>query len=431
MLLSLCFVLRYLRAGKRRDLGATALCCVLALASKDSAIIVTAIIGAFVFCFSKAETFGERISDCFRCCLPPLAGVILYFGLRTWVLGGLGGYETAFDISFASVVKSSAAVFVCSTLNPGNLDQLCNRSYFPWLFIGMAALILLSAARLYPQRLSPTARRVAFSLLCLALFFTLFAATHTVALTRTVYSLIPFLCVFLGWGFIDAGKTLARLSKDRRAFPPLEAALRLGLGVAFIVIVTATGFADGRANYLREWREIGELVQETFAMTEPHMEHLATGTTVYAINIPLKARAVPPTLRDQPILDDYSIQGWADLFHPDKQLDVIGLTRLRINLATPQDLGSEISFDAKKSQLRIKAVGNATIEPFIRQRRWGKLHPLREISSHASAQASDLTLQLTSEAFEPEKVAFLVFLGGRVELHGTESWSTSYQPPNR
>ena len=79
-LLALCFVFRYLRGAKRRDLGATALCCVLAIASKDSAIIVTAIVGAYVFCFSKAETFQARLLDCVRCCFPALLGVALYFG---------------------------------------------------------------------------------------------------------------------------------------------------------------------------------------------------------------------------------------------------------------------------------------------------------------------------------------------------------------
>jgi hypothetical protein len=171
-------------------------------------------------------------------------------------------------------------------------------------------------------------------------------------------------------------------------------------------------------------------VKKTLAMVEPQIESIATGSTVYVVNIPFKVRAVSPTIRDQPVFHDYSIQGWADLFHPDKKLDVVGLTRLRINLPDPQDLRSKISFDPKTAELTIKAFGDAQIEPYTRQRRWGKLHPLREISSYANDGESGLTLELTPEAFEPEKIAFLVFLGGRVELHGTDAWSTTYVPEN-
>jgi hypothetical protein len=295
----------------------------------------------------------------------------------------------------------------------------------------MFALLALSATRLYTERFEPTSRLPAFALLCLGLFFALYTATRTVALTRTIYSVLPFLCIFLGWGVVDAGRTLARLWKHRRAFPPLQAAMRLGLSAIFISVVASASYTGGRGIYVQEWGGIGELVEKTLAMAEPQIESVATGSTVYVVNIPFKARAVPPTIRDQPILDDYSIQGWADLFHPDKKLDVVGLTRLRINLPDPQDLRSKITFDPKSAELTIKTSADALIEPFARQRRWGKLHPLREISSYANDEESGLTLKLTPEAFKPEKIAFLVFLGGRVELHGADAWSTSYVPADR
>lgn len=428
-LLALNRLVGYLNAPRKRTLAACVAFCVLSVASKDSAIIVPAIIAAYVFCFSKAPTFWERITHCIRCCVPILICVGVYVGLRTWVLGGIGGYNNEFEL--APAIRSTTSVLTCTTLVPGYLDEICTRQNISWIVVALGTLLGAVAIRLRGDLQQPGARRVAFAALSIGLFVALYVTTRTAAMTRTIYPLLPFICIFLGWGVVDAFETATRLRMKHSSLRPFDTALRLGLGAAFIVIVGAAVMAGGRGKYLDEWREIGERVEETVAMIEPHIETLESGTRIYLVNLPFKIRATLPRLRDLPILDDYSIQGWADLFHPEKNLDIVGLTKLRIDLSDPAELSSRVAFNPENAQLAIKTHGHATIEAQIQQPNWGKRHPLLEIASHADGDENDLTIELTPEAFEAEEIVFLVYLGDRVELRRVEAWSVESSPASR
>ena len=420
-LLGLNFGLRFLRFEAGRDRIAIALCCVLGLASKDSAVIVLALVGAFAFCFSESETLRDRILFCVRVCWVPLLAVALYIGARTLVLGGLGGYESAFGL--ASVVKTSSLVFLCAFAIPGQLDS-CTPDAAPWAALLLVAFVALTAVRLFAERSSPAARRVAFAWLCLALFFVLYMATRTVALTRTIYALIPFLCLPIAWATVD-GLSFAKSIGQRLIESPGLALTRCALFIVTAFLVGALSLGAARGQYVDEWRAMGELTREVVDSIESSIESVAPGSVVYTVNFPFKVGNPAPRLRDHPILTDYSLQGWADLAHPKRKLYIVGLTRTRMSLNDPADLSSDVSFDPATARLVSQVGPKATLEAFDRKRRWGREHPLQVVSHEEGPVGSRLELELLPQAFAREPIAFWIYSGDRVELRRREAFRVS------
>lgn len=419
-LLALNFALRFIRFESNRDRLAIAVCCVLGLASKDSAVIVLALVGAFGFCLRETGSFRERLLFCVRLCWVPLVAVVLYIGARTLVLGGLGGYETAFGIEFTSVVKTSSLVFLCAFTIPGQLDS-CTPSAAPFTALVMVAFFVLSALRLLSDRTAPEVRRVAFGWFCVSLFFVLYLATRTVALTRTIYALIPFLCILLAWACVDSGALLRDFTK-RSSGGVASTLSRLGLmGISF-AIAGAMFLAALRGQYVDEWRAMGELTRDVVDAIDPLVASVPAGSTVYTVNLPFKASDPQPMLRDHPILDDYSLQGWVDLAHPKKQLSIVGLTRVRMQLNDPAELSSRVSFDPVTAKLFTDVAASGRVEAFLKKRKWGKEHPLEVVRHERDGSGSRLEIQLLPEAFEPGPIAFWVFLGNRVELARHEAF---------
>jgi len=426
-LLALNSALSYLQHERRGSVLAIAACCVLGLASKDSAVVVLALVGAFGFCFSESTSLPDRLKQCVRLCLVPLVAVAVYVGARALVLGGLGGYETAFGFDLESVVKTSSLVFICAMAIPGQLDS-CSAQSAPPMLIFLAVLGAASVLRLRDAPTGPSARRVAFAWLGLALFFALFAATRTVALTRTIYVLVPLLSMYLAWVLVD-GLAVVRDAHGRSVDGGVvTVASRVVLAVIGIALAGSMLHSAWRGQYLEEWKGMGELTREVVDSVEDVMQDVPPGSVVYTVNLPFKVSDPAPRLRDHPILTDYSLQGWVDLAHPKHKLYIVGLTRLRIALQDPADLPSQVDFDAERSRLAIAIGSDASVEAFDRKRRWGREHPLREISHSKSTEGSRLEIELLPEAFERKPVWFWVYSGDRVVLAASDGFHVSHRP---
>lgn len=411
---------RCLRTGRIRDSGWVALACVMALASKDSAVIVLPLVGLYVLFFARVRNWPDRIAAGFRVCSVPLLAVAAYVAWRAWVLGGLGGYEAKPDLDLLSIVKSSSHVFMCSAVMPGNLDA-CSPSLSLQLTLVSCVIGLSWVAYIWRVGERSRMRGIGFAGTSVLLFFALYILTGTVALTRTIYALLPYFSVLLAWGVVGAAAGVIAWFReaDRR---PRALAMHALSGATASALVIALLLGALRGQYLEEWRVIGNRVQTLVREIEATLDDIVPGSVVYTVNLPFKIAPELKRLRDQPVLDDYSLQGWADLAYPRYKLDVVGLTRTRIGLSNPADLPTQIAFDPEEFRLDMSLGLRARVEMFAAKRKWGKEHPVIEVLSAEDFARQHHTIRLEPHAFDRPPIAFWVYVGNDIHLRGFEPW---------
>jgi hypothetical protein len=428
--LTLLSVYFYLRNPKLSSLGCAALCCVLGIASKDSAVAIPAVAVVFVFCFSTASSLRVRVMDCLRVGGPILIATALYIAVRIWVLGGIGGYAGDLVLPLASVFKTSVATLLCAVAAPGNLD-VCTPDSHPLFGAMLVALVAALAVQMFPFRNDAATRRFAFGALSLLVFLALFVAVRTPALTRTIYALIPFICILVAWGVVDGAQLIPGLGHRLGADEPpgaVASASRFVSGALSIAVAASIVFGGLTRVYLDEWRALGDKMQATLTLVAPHMDALRRESVVYLLNFPHKISDPAPVLRDHPLFQDHSVQGWADLTLPEKKLDIVGLSYVHFVMRQPEEVRFEVSFDSVASRIDISLGEGGKVVPYPAAPPYGKRHPLRVISRERKGEANHLAIELTPDAMSSDNVAFLVYLGDRVELRGRESWTLSYNP---
>ena len=424
-LLALLATQRRLRTGAERDSLWVALACVMALASKDSAVVVLAMVGLYVLFFAKASGIIERIWIGIRVGWIPLLGVLVYVGLRGLVLGGMGGYTGSFEQSMGSVVKSSAHVFSCAAVMPGQLDD-CE----PRLALLLASGVALVGAALAVVWLRSgegrALRRVSFALSCVMLFFALYAATKTVALTRTIYALLPYFSMLLAWGLVGSFSGLYRAARERR-FEVIPNGVRFAS--ATVTALLTAGLLQGAVGgaYLEEWRIIGERVRRLITSVEASVHDIVPGSRVYTVNVPFKISPGPDRLRDHPLLDDYSIQSWVDLSQPLRKLDVVCITRVRIGSSRPTDVASLIEFDPAAKKFDIQVGVRARVEVCETQGLRSDDYPIRDARQNVNFVRQRLWINLEPDAFSKPPIAFWVYSGGELHLRQLEPWQIEHK----
>lgn len=436
--LTLLSVFWFLRERRPTSLILASAFCVLGIASKDSAVAIPAIAVAFAICFSAEPTLRARVGDGVRVAAPLLLAAALYIAIRVWVLGGIGGYGGNLELPFVSVFKTSVTTLLCAGALPGSLDR-CTPAALPIIGIGFVLLFAACAAQFLPPRASAAARRFTFGATALSLFLALYIVVRTPAHTRTLYALLPFLCILVAWGTVDGALLLRRALGRREEFDPSETpgtagfravvtAARALSGAIFGLVAASIVHGGFSRVYLDEWREIGATMQETLAWVAPHIETLEVGSKVYLLNFPHKISNPRPVLRDHPLFQDHSIQGWADLVYPEKKLDVVGLSYVNFHLREPKEVRFEVSFDAGLSRLSISLGEGGEVVPYSTDSPYGKDHPLGEVWRERDEHGHRLVIDLTSDAMISDHTAFLIYLGDRVSLENRDSWSVRYDP---
>ena len=436
--LTLLNVFSFLRKPHPTSLAFASLFCVLGIASKDSAVAIPAIAVVFAFCFSTGATLRARVGDCVRVGAPLLLATVLFIAIRIWVLGGIGGYGGLNELPFVSAFKTSVTTLLCAGAVPGSLDR-CTPEALPVIGVGFVLLSAACAARFLPARTALAARRFAFAVVALSVFLALYIVVRTPALTRTIYALLPFICILVAWGTVD-GALLLRQALGRRGDPDaseapgtagsraLALAARATSGAILSLVAASIVYGGFSRVYLEEWREIGATMQTTLEYVVPHIEALEQGSVVYLLNFPHKISNPRPVLRDHPLFQDHSVQGWADLLYPEKKLDVVGLSYVNFHMREPAEVRFEVGFDAGLSRLEISLGKGGEVVPYPTDRPYGKRHPLREISHQRDDHGSRLAIELTSDAVISDQTAFLIYLGERVAMRRRDSWSVSYDP---
>jgi hypothetical protein len=434
LLLTLMSMLAYLRELRFVYLVVAGFFCVCGLLSKDSGVIISAIAVTFVFCFVDAPNLLARIKACIRPAWPLLLAVLFFIGLRAMVLKGFGGYAGNFDYTMSAVVKSSLTKFMCVIGMPGDLDSCTTDNS-----VGLAGVLLLlalaSAIRLRLERDDFATRRVAFALLSLGLYFAMYMATFTAALTRTMYSLIPFVCILLAWAIVGTARAAAAVTQRKRGEAPsqehggthmlLPVSRWLSGGIAALILLSILRTAWSGL-YIENWRTAGEIGRRTLATAESAMADVPKGSVVYLVDFPYRMGSY--WFRERPIFLEFSVQGWADMVFPEKDLRVIALSFVAFPHEEPEQLASSIRYDPIQARLDISVGQDAVVDRFAPNDEYLEQIPLRQARYSKKPDGSGIFIDLDREAFEGQSVTFLVFRGEEVVLRGLEPWSEVHPP---
>ncbi|MGC8908556.1 MAG: hypothetical protein ACP5M0_14105 [Desulfomonilaceae bacterium] len=154
IVLCVIFCAKYLasRYHDRRYLWASVACEVAAMASKETAFFLPALLLVFIGLFVRAEAGLTRIRTILRMWLPYAISAFLYMVWRMYVLGGVGGYTSTRHGSWAEkerYVGQMAASYLYDLLSP--IDSMWQPVLTTTLSIALlgAALALLPLASEY------------------------------------------------------------------------------------------------------------------------------------------------------------------------------------------------------------------------------------------------------------------------------------------
>jgi hypothetical protein len=299
----------------------------------------------------------------------------------------------------------------------------------------MGVLLLLVAAsgvRLLLERNDASTRRVAFAVLSLGLYFALYMATHTAALTRTMYSLIPFVCILIAWGLVGATQTASTLLQSSQRDPGratsrllLPGASLLSGGICALILTSIVRTAWS-GSYIDSWQVSGELGRRTLESAAAAIEDVPAGSVLYLVDFPFEARQY--WYQERPIFREISVQGWADLAFPDKDFRIISLSLIAFADTKPSQLDSSIRYDPDTARLDITLGEGVEVGRFTPNDTYTEQTPLRQATHSEKTDRNGFLIDLNREALASHNVVFLVFGGGGVVLRGLEAWSEVHAP---
>jgi len=428
LLLMLGQLSKSLSKPKSRCSGLTVLFCILGLASKDSAIVLPGIAIAFVFCFSTAATFSSRVKHCLHACWPLIVTTALFMGIRTLVLGGLGGYAGA--DSFAQSASNSVYPYLCAFFFSADLDVCINISRTK--LIAAAAVILASLALASWRMRSanrdvwpdPAARFIAFAVLSLSALFSLHVMSGTAASLRTMYTALLFFSIVIGWGVVIVPQAILALGKLREC-GLLERAAHAVAAIFLVVALSGVVRGAWSGQYINEWKAPTEIAKRTFTEFAKVVEPVAKDSIVYFVDFPFRA-GDRLLFRERPIIAEHTVQGFVDLVAPDKHLDVVGLSYLTIEQSDPVSFESEVRFltDPARLSIRIGPGVNVQRRPWFNP--YAKRSPWRSNTYKKDETQRLLSIELNPEVELEGHAEFFVYTGDRVERRGVTPWVVSH-----
>ncbi len=413
---------------KSRCSGLAILFCLLGLASKDSAVVLPGIAIAYVFCFSAATTFSNRVKHCLRSCWPLVITAVMFMGIRTLVLDGLGGYAGA--DSFAQSANASVYPYLCAFFFSGDLD-VCIKISRPRL--SAAAVVILVSLALASWRVrmanrevwpDPAVRWIAFAVLSLGALFTLHVAAGTAASLRTMYTALLFFSIIIGWGVVIVPQALLARGKLRDCGFSERAVHAVA---AIFLVVALSGVLRGAwsGQYISEWKSSTEVAKRTFTDFAKAVEPVAKDSIIYLVDFPFRVGSRLP-FRERPIIIEHTVQGFVDLVFPEKQLDVVGLSYLTIEQIDPVSFESEVQFLTDPARLDIHTGPGAFAQRRPWFNRYAKRSPWRSNTYSRNEAERLFSIELNPEVDLEGRAEFIIYLGDRVERRGVTPWVVSH-----
>jgi hypothetical protein len=426
------------------DIVLATLFALLGFTSKDPALLAPAFALLFVFSFSYAKTINGRLADCARLCWPLVVAAAMYLGLRTLVLGGLGGYTEiqiwAHPPFWQNVAQSTGSVF-CAMFFSGDLNS-CARFSLDFLR-GIAAVVVTSFVLLgwRASRVSapyPPIQFIAFALLSAFTIFSLHVVLGPPAFIRMLYVVLLFMSIVIGWGLVILPQgilALGRLHNIRVA----ERVVHMVAGIILIVAMASEFRGAWSGQYIKDWDTEAEIAKLAITDLANGLESVPAGSVVYLVNVPFKRAPLrnakikwvnPYPLRERPMLLEHSMQGYVDLAFPDKRLEVIVLSYIEVHIDNLKAVESMARFQPEPAHLEIEvgAQGRLTREiwnvSYPRQSKW------RENSYSGIEGKRGMTIELNPDVSIEDNAVFFVYTGDRAVKKGTSPWVVNHRPSN-
>jgi hypothetical protein len=313
MAIALAWQLTPRALGSRRPPWGPAVATLLAIASKETAFVLPALIGVAVLIHSGRETIRERLLHAVAASVPHAVVVAFMLLVRLVILGGLGGHG-----SFSAPGVLSLWRTMRHLLLPQPMMQTS-------LAYGLAVLLIVAGVSILVLRATragmETRRRSTRSLRVAVLAGTwvlLLSLIYQVGQIDAWYSLIP----LAGWAMLAGALMdgmLVLVEDDDRV-------VRLVAMGALVLVTGAVVWQSSLSPVFRhydEWERATRAGETYLEETRARVEASAPGTVVETPPLPFSIRAGEVRrFWGVVVLADYSVQAWADLALADRDVRV-------------------------------------------------------------------------------------------------------------
>jgi hypothetical protein len=293
----------------------------LAIASKEAGFLLPLLVFAAVYLYSEREALLARICQAALATLPHLAAVAMMILARVIVIGDMGGHM---KVSAGDLPGNIAATlgFVGEGLL---LPQIPMRNFAGVALVVMIPAIMLATVALRGRAKTPddagrrTNRATAVAAVWLLVVVLTYAAAGVIG---AWYYPIP----VAGWAIL-VGALAERFVCLGRDTGLVRTGAMASLTLLGILIVWQ-GLYSPIVHRYREWTRATEASSAFLDQTREIVAAAAKGTVVEAPPLPVWVAPEPggPGILGAVVLDDYSVQAWADLTMPGKNVTVRSAT---------------------------------------------------------------------------------------------------------
>ncbi len=300
---------------------------VLALAaafSKETALLLFPLAFLAVLLYSPRLGTRKRLAHAALGTIPYLAAAAAALGVRYLVIGGLGGHaEEGFGNLGRAVSMARRLIFPQKTME-SSPDAALLAAALGTAFVITGILWLRRRNRRDLSALLGDGNRLRAALFGLAWTVLMLLIHAWSGKTSAWYYLFP----AAGFALL-CGSMFAAFLQNARPFVPLP--LRVSSSLAALLLLALLGWQAGYSPFFHhypEWEEADAMRSQTLERLGKEIEKAPEGSVLGPFELPvLVARwKVPgfqgPMLYGASILRTYSVQGWAKLRFPDRNIEV-------------------------------------------------------------------------------------------------------------
>jgi hypothetical protein len=370
-------VLRYLRFGRARYLILVTLCFLLALLTKATAVVFIPIV---IVTVGLAYVTGEGRRSLFRLMTATLVTVFAFLLYRSVILGGLGGYDV-FGPNWrwlpGTVSRFFGRLIVPTGLaSPGTLPAIVER-----LFAGLAALVFcmivgLATVRLAMKRvrkvmpsrsvLSDDSSNIVLISWWVLAFYPMYAAIYLMTgHLKPLYLYTPAALWCIVLSAVIVRTALAALHLSSAVHRPSSWQRRF-LAAAALILAAYALLQFARTPRLQEfdaWAEASAISEQYLSELAAALDEIEDRSRVFLANMPRGVRCARFCVGNSYLLEDYSVDAWAHLKAPDRELQFLGVSAIWLTAAAPMPISK---FDASQTptELVIRTWGGAVAAPW-------------------------------------------------------------------
>lgn len=364
ILFSLIFMIKHLDYHKKIYLFLSLLFYILALGSKEIAVITPAVILAYLMIihFSDEKILIKRLVPSLIKCIPYFAVTILFLILRSHIISGVIRYHNAFGKSLSTLqmikiqIKIAISYFTDLVYPISYLDILSVKGLLFTIVIFFLSLLVLHKKREInindPERFlisKGMIRMLLFLLFFLLLPLAIFVLSVTFAERYMYLPLIPFSALL---SFITV-KSIESLFKKMKERPSAETAMhflsmsKLVAGALLSAGLTLSLFAySPLIRGYSEYEYIGNLSKVMFEKVTDVLPKMQDDTIIKIYNLPGRVTYhgdIPPKKLIL-CLDPPTLKQWLDLNYPDNKYQVV-IQNTELFHLYMSDLDSEIQIE--------------------------------------------------------------------------------------